>query len=76
MLCRAWITCFGIVLAAAVSAPASFVHSILPSDGIGTNANFVSHDFTDKIGQDPGPFMNEADQDRRTRTLSIWSSTS
>jgi hypothetical protein len=49
----------GIVLAAAVSAPASFVHSIHSSDGIGTNANFLSHDFTDKVGQDPGPFQNE-----------------
>lgn len=59
MLCRAWIACFGIVLAASISAQASFVHSILPSDGIGPNATLVSDDFTDKIGQDPGPFLNE-----------------
>lgn len=59
MLWRTWITSVGIVLAASVSAPASFVHSILPSDGIGTNATLVSDDFTDKIGQDPGPFLND-----------------
>jgi hypothetical protein len=59
MQCRLMFASLGIVLAAAAAAPASFVHSILPSDGIGTNANLLSDDFTDKVGQDPGPFLNE-----------------
>jgi hypothetical protein len=50
---------------AASSAPASFVLNINPSNGIGTNANLVSYDFTDNpddtVGplNDPGPLTNE-----------------
>jgi hypothetical protein len=48
-----------VVLAAAASAQASFVQKIEASNGIGTNANFVSSDWTDKIGNDLGPGSNE-----------------
>lgn len=56
---RIWMTALAAVLCTVASAPASFVHAISGSDGIGTNADLVSYDFTDHIGNDPGPGANE-----------------
>lgn len=59
MIGRHWITSFVIVLAAGAGAQASFVNQIAPSTGIPANAQLNSFDFTDHIGNDPGPFENE-----------------
>ncbi|MFO1095493.1 MAG: hypothetical protein U0992_19645 [Planctomycetaceae bacterium] len=52
-------TSLALVAAAASPAAATFVHTVSPSNGMPTNATLVSYDFTDHIGQDPGPFANE-----------------
>jgi hypothetical protein len=65
MIGRVWIASIGIVLTAAASSPASFIQRIDPSNGIGTNADLLSVDFTDNpndtVGplNDPGPLANE-----------------
>jgi hypothetical protein len=61
MIGRALISSIAIVLTAAATAPASFVNGIATSTGTGPagNANLTSFDFTDHIGNDPGPFTNE-----------------
>jgi len=61
MIGRLWIASSLIVLTAASSAPATFVGAISPSTGTGAgqNAILTSSDFTDNIGNDPGPFTNE-----------------
>jgi hypothetical protein len=61
MIGRTWLASVAIVLTAAASSPASFVNQITPSTGTGPglNGNLTSYDFTDHIGQDPGPNTNE-----------------
>ena len=59
MLGRISVTSLAVLMAAASPAAATFVHSVSPSNGMPTNATLVSYDFTDHIGQDPGPFPNE-----------------
>lgn len=59
MLGRIWMTSLAVVAVAASPAAATFVQSVSPSNGMPTNATLVSYDFTDHIGQDPGPFANE-----------------
>jgi hypothetical protein len=56
-----WLASIAIVLTAASTAPATFVHTISPSAGTGPglNADLTSYDFTDNDNNDPGPFENE-----------------
>jgi hypothetical protein len=61
MIGRMWLASIAIVLTAASTAPATFVHTISPSTGTGPglNGNLTSYDFTDNDNNDPGPFENE-----------------
>jgi hypothetical protein len=61
MFGRMGIASLMIVLTMAANAPASFVNAINPAAGTGAsqNAELTSYDFTDHIGNDPGPNTNE-----------------